>query len=53
MEIDVKVVLTNIYDNWPKIRQVPKEQQTSEFRARALRLMGWQDWSDPDYNDNT
>jgi len=41
MEIEVKSVLTNNYDNGPKIRQVPEQSQMSEFCARAPALMGW------------
>jgi len=45
MEIEVKSVLTNNYDNGPKIRQVPEQSQMSEFCARAPALMGWWDRS--------
>lgn len=38
MEIDVKQVLTTVYNNWPRIKQVPEKPQTGNFRARALSL---------------
>jgi len=44
VEIEITLVLTNIYENWPRIRQVPEELREGMFRART-GLIGWQDWS--------
>ncbi len=43
MEIDVTSVLTSIYDNWPKIRQVSKTapfKRVSCARTGPERLVG-------------
>jgi len=48
MEIEVKSVLTNTYDRWPRIRRTLKEPK-GMFRVRALALVGRQD---PSKNDS-
>ena len=35
MESDVRLVLTMIYNYWPKIGQVPKWPQNDKLRART------------------
>jgi len=37
MEIDVKSVLKNIYDNWPRIRQVPEEIVTDTYEELKVK----------------
>jgi len=46
MEIDVALVLTDIYENWPRTRQTSKRGQIGGLRTRALALAGWHGWSE-------
>ena len=36
-EIDVKLVLTDIYDNWPRIRQTLKKAQNARLAGKQTR----------------
>jgi len=44
-KIEFRLVLTDIYDGWSRIRRVPKRAVLDYLRVRALTLSGWQDLS--------
>jgi hypothetical protein len=45
MAIDVRQVLTSIYDDWPRIRQVPERIPLGGFSESRPTTLGRQDWS--------